>query len=637
MTIGCRALPRFLWLGFGALAPAANAAVLVGALAPLQPGLDYHSFANIEQFRVTHLELALKVDFSDRTIEGSVDLEIERLDPNATELILDTRDIDVRDVTAKAQNVLGATSKSEIPWISRPYHFERQDPILGSALVIELPPSKQRTLSIRIDYETSPDAAGLRWISSKEGAGTPFLYTQSAALGSRSWIPMQDTPQVRVTYTATIHTARGMVALMSAINDPKAKRHGDFHFVMPERIPASMIALAVGDLKFRETGTRSGVYAVQSQIKDAAREFSDTEALLAAGEKFLGPYRFGRLDLVLMPASFPVAAIGHPRLAFVSPTVLAGDVAPVAAAVAHSWSGDLVGNATWRDLWLSEGISDYLASRLVTAVYGEQRDLLERALAPTPPTDQPLAIDWRNRDPAAGLAEGSFEKGRLFLRDLAGKFGLDPVDAFLRDYVDHFAFQNITTEQFMAYLNATLLERHPGLVTPAEITAWVTSPGIPAAAPPPAPQALAAVDQARAAWLTSAVRANKLPTSPWLTPQWIYFLDGMPALTATQLADLDQTFALTRSANAEILESWLMLVIRNHYQPGVVRLEGYLRTVGRTRLIAPLYRELMNTPAGATEARRVYRLARAFYSPETVAVIDTIVVSEPDDREPLNE
>jgi hypothetical protein len=38
-----------------------------------------------------------------------------------------------------------------------------------------------------------------------------------------------------------------------------------------------------------------------------------------------------------------------------------------------------------------------------------------------------------------------------------------------------------------------------------------------------------------------------------------------------------------------------------------------------------LYEELMKTPAGRVQAKRVYALARPGYHPETVAAIDAIV------------
>jgi aminopeptidase N len=627
-------------LAVAAPAVPASAAPLPAALSPIQSGLDYHSFANVEQFRVTHLELDLRVDSGAKVLRGIVGLRIKRLDPRATQLVLDSRDLSIVEVTQKAQDVLGAMSKNETTWISRPYHFERKDPILGSALVIELPPSKRQWEFIRIDYETSPSAPALQWLTAKQTAGKskPFLFTQSEPIGTRSWIPLQDTPQVRVTYTATIHTDSDVLAVMSARNDPKVKRNGEYAFDMPDAIPSYLIALAVGDLRFKETGPRTGVYAEKSVLAAAAKEFADTEAMLQACEKLFGPYRWDRYDILVLPPSFPIGGMENPRLSFITPTVIAGDkslVSVIAHELAHSWSGNLVSNATWRDLWLNEGFTDYLESRIVNAVYGERREMMERVLglrslqddlAKLKPADQVLAIDLRDRNPDEVFSEVPYEKGRLFLTFLDARFGRERFDAFLRAYFDHFAFQSITTEQFLQYLQENLLDRFPGVVSTGQVMAWVSGPGIPPDAMLPTSGAFAAVDQARAAWLGGVTPAPKLGTHEWATQQWLYFLDGMPAsLTRAQMTELDKAFNFTQIGNAEIGKSWFVLVIRNDYQPGFARLELYLTTIGRRKLITPLYEELMKTRAGATQAKRVYGLARPGYHPEAAAAIDGIV------------
>ena len=618
---------------------AASAATATGDLAPMQSGLDYHSFANIEQFRVTRLELELRVDTTWKVVSGEVALQIKRLDPTATQLVLDTRDLDVSEVTVKAQDVLGATSKTETTWVTRPFHFEKKDPILGQALVIELPPSKKPTVTVRIEYQTSPSAPGLQWLTAKQAGGhSPFMYTQSEAIGARSWIPLQDTPSVRVTYKAIIHTDSGLRAVMSAKNDPKAKRNGVYTFEMPEPIPSYLIALAVGDLDFQETGPRTGVYAQKFILKQAAKEFLDTEAMIETAEKLFGPYRWDRYDILVLPPSFPLGGMENPRLSFITPTVIAGDkslVSVIAHELAHSWSGNLVSNATWRDLWLNEGFTDFLESRIINAVYGERREAMERVLglaslrrdlAKLKPEDQVLAIDLRNRDPDEVFSDVPYEKGRLFVSYLDAKFGRDRFDEFLRSYFDHFAFQSITTEQFLDYLQEHLLDRFPGVVSRAQVMAWVSGPGIPADAVLPTTDAFAVVDDTRAAWLAGKLPAKKLDTRNWVAQQWLHFLNNMPArLTAAQMADLDQAFGFTHSANAEIAHSWFLLVIRNQYQPSYVRLENYLETIGRRKLIAPLYEEMMKTPAGAAQAKRVYAVARPIYHPSTAAAIDAIV------------
>ena len=573
---------------------------------PIDPGTDYHSYANVDQFRVTHIDLDLRVELETKSISGTVELELKRLDPRATQLVLDTKDLTIMDVTQKATDVLGATAKNQTLWVSRPFHLEKPDPILGSALVIDLPPNRKPTESIRVDYETQAKAGALQWLEPNQTAGhhKGFLYTQSEPIGARTWIPLQDTPQVRLTYKAAIHTDAGVLAVMSAENDPKAKRRGEYVFVMPQAIPSYLIALAVGDLEFKETGPRSGVYAEKPLIKEAAKEFADTESMLAASEKIFGPYRWSRYDILVMPPSFPVGGMENPRLSFITPTVIAGDkslVSVIAHEMAHSWSGNLVTNATWRDLWLNEGFTDYLQSRIVTAVYGEQRASMEEVLglqslradlAKLKPEDQALAIDLRGRDPDLVFSDVPYEKGRLFLNYLAAKFGRERFDAFLHGYFDHFAFKSITTEQFNDYLEANLLARFPGIVSREQVLDLGERSGHSGRCRAAGLAVLSQVDEARTAWLAGTLRAQEVRarldrrssgcTSWTICP---------PRLSVKQLESLDEAYGFTRSRNAEIEHSWLQLAIAANYQPSYARLEEYLKTIGRIKLIKPLYAE----------------------------------------------
>jgi leukotriene-A4 hydrolase len=630
---------------------AAGAALLLGGsaalaaaagtdLAPIQSGLDYHSFANIEQFRVTHMGLSLRADFRNKVLFGAVVLQIKRLDPNATQVVLDTRDLDVRDVSEKPSSVIGALSKSETTWVSRPFHVDKSDPVLGSPLVIELPPSKKATETIKIEYITSPTAPGLQWLADKQTAGKhqPFMYTLSYPIGARSWIPLQDTPQVRASYSAVIYTDDDMIAVMSAKNDPKAKRNGQYSFVMQDAVPSCFIALAVGDLRFKETGPRTGVYAEKPLLDQAAKDFADTDTMLKSAEHLFGPYRFDRYDIVVMPPSFPITEVGNPGAPFVTPSAVTADrsqQAVVAQALAQVWAGGIVSVSSWRDAWIDEGLSRYMRNRLMEDAFGSQRAVAESwlelrslrdSLDKENAGDQALAADLRGRDPGTVWRDASFEKAALFFTYLEGKFGRERFDAFLRGYFDHFLLKSVGTDEFLAYLQENLLDRSPGIVTRAQALAWVTSIGIPADALLPTSTAFDSVDASRSAWLAGKVPAKKIDTHGWETPQWVYFLSGMPeTLRREQMADLDQAFGFTHSLNTQVAGGWFLLVIRNNYQPGFQRLEEYLESTGRSSLIVPLYAELVKTPAGATLAKRVYALAKPFYHARTIAAVDTIV------------
>jgi aminopeptidase N len=605
---------------------------------PLRPGVDYHSFANVSDFRVRHVDLDLAVDFDARRLSGHADLRVARLGKSAHALILDTRDLDIQSVSLVGK-AAAATPLSFKLGVPREF--------LGKPLNIEMPPGAAGTDStIRIEYRTQPRASGLQWLTPAQTAGKkhPYLFSQSEDIHSRSWIPLQDTPQVRVTYRATIRVPAGLRAVMSAARGPvdaKPDEHGltAYHFEMKEAISSYLIAIAVGDLTFRSLGPRTGVYTEPAGVDAAAKEFADLESMVSTCEKLFGPYRWGRYDLLILPPSAPYGGMENPRLSFITPTVIAGDrslVSLIAHELAHSWSGNLVTNATWRDFWLNEGFTVYLERRMLEALYGQRREQMEdalglqslkRDLASLPPPEQHLAIDLRGQDPDdKGTTQVPYEKGKLFLQFLESRFGRETLDPFLRGYFDHFAFQSIDTEQFLDYLRANLLTRKPGAVTEQQIHAWVYEPGIPGFAVLPSAEVFAPVDKARSAWLAGGATAAPLPASGWTTQEWLHFLDNMPpTVPRARLDELESTFSLSQSGNAEIAHSWFRVAIRNDYAPAYPRIEHYLITIGRRKLVAPLYDDLMKTPQGAGLARSIYARARPGYHPITQTAVDAIV------------
>ncbi len=589
----------------------------------IEVGKDYHSFANPEDVTVTHLDLDLRADFEKKQLSGTVSLDIKRIQQDANTLILDTRDLNINSVTVAGKAI--------------PFELKPADENLGAALHIDLPSGAERLV---IAYQTSPSASGAQWLTPAQTAGKkhPFLFTQAQAIHARSFIPLQDSPKVRVTYTATIRTPKELLAVMSASNDPDTERDGVYEFTMPQAIPSYLIALAIGDLEFQAMGPRTGVYAEPSMLEAAAKEFEDTESMLIATENKYGPYGWDRYDLLILPPSFPFGGMENPRLSFITPTVIAGDkslVALIAHELAHSWSGNTVTNATWRDLWLNEGFTTYLTYRIMEMIYGEARYNMEAVLgyqdlqndiASLSANDQILAIDLRGRDADDVFSNIPYEKGALFLREIEQKIGRDNFDTFLLQYFEDFAFKSITTDEFIAYLKKTLLAQYPDKLSAERIDQWIFEPGIPAGAPVPDSDAFVKVDNARNAWLSGSTSADKIDTSNWTVHQWLYFLNNMPdELNDGQLLALDSAFDLTNSQNNEIAHSWLMIAVQNEYKPAYNRLFEYLTSIGRNKLVKPLYRELSKTKEGKAFAKKAFDKAKAGYHPLTVSANEGFV------------
>jgi leukotriene-A4 hydrolase len=597
---------------------------------------DPHSYGNPEQVQVQQFEVDLTVDFDQKRLNGFVILDVQRQRdcPKDASLVLDTSGLTIEKAEVRRQKPFRPE-----PFVQVPFHLAPADPILGSKLTVELTPT---TMQVRIFYRTSATASALQWLDPPSTAGKkkPFLFTQSQAIHARSWIPLQDSPGVRVSYTASIHVPVGLTALMAAESrvNPADAAKGTFLFKSPQMIPPYLVALAVGDLSFKALGKRTGVWAEPATLEAASFEFAELETMVAAAERICSYYRWGRYDILVLPPSFPFGGMENPRLTFVTPTILAGDrslVSLVAHELAHSWSGNLVSNATWRDFWLNEGLTTYLERRIIESLYGRERAEMEATLGfrelydeidRLPQQDRMLHVDLTGRDPDDGMTRVPYEKGSLFFRAIEQIVGRDRLDEFLRDYFNTFRLQSITTAQFETFLHEKLLADDPNDAKALDVGLWIDRPGLPKTLDSPRSARLDAIDRIAAGWVDQSISTEKLNTKAWSTQEWLRFLRALPAKLPTErLADLDRAFGLTERGNAEIAHDWLLVTIKNGYRPADARLEAYLTSIGRRKLVIPLYQALIASDEGRRRALAIYAKARPFYHPITAESVDKLL------------
>lgn len=582
---------------------------------------DVHTYAEPNKVAITHLDLDIDVDMENHIVSGDATYELER--NTGDTLILDIRGLQIDKVVAEP-------SGDELEFSIR------QGWEYGDALVIKL---NEGTSKVTVTYASSPDAAALLWMSPEQTLGktAPFMFSQGEAILTRSWIPIQDTPAIRITYTATVRVPKGLMAVMSAENPTEKNPDGVYTFKMEQPIAPYLLAIGVGDLEFRSLGARSGVYAEPAMIEKAAYEFADVEKMIGAAEELYGPYRWGQYDLLILPPSFPFGGMENPRLTFVTPTVIVGDrslTSLIAHELAHSWSGNLVTNATWSDFWLNEGFTVYFERRIMEAVYGDDyaEMLAELGLQDLINTlddlgwdspDTRLHLDLDNRNPDDGMTDIAYEKGYLFLKWLEDTVGRKKFDSFLREYFDSHAFETMTTAEFIDYLDSTLLK---DMKPRPDVEAWIYEPGLPDGYPKADSKLFNAVDTIRVKWMNGEITTDKIASAEWSTHEWLHFLRGLPHDIGTQkMAALDKRYDLTHSKNSEIADEWYLLAIRNDYQPAFPAMADFLKEVGRRKFLTPLYTALAKTEAHKKWADKVYAEARKNYHVVSVRTIDDIL------------
>jgi len=605
----------------------ASEEVQVAPILTSEDARDPHSYARPLEARVTNVDLDLDLDFQSKRVGGTATLDIDRK-PDAKEIVLDDDGLEIQSVTDGAGQALD-------------YKVGADAGDKGAPLTIALRPE---TRKIVIKYRSGPDAAALQWLSPEQTAGKthPYLLSQGQPTLNRTWIPTQDSPGIRQTWSATVTAPEPLKVVMSGERltpdgEPAGEGRRAYKFRMDKPVAPYLIAIASGDIAFRELGPRTGVWTEPAMLDQAAAELADTEKMVEAAESLYGPYRWGRYDVIVLPPSFPYGGMENPTLTFLTPTFIAGDkslVSLVAHELAHSWSGNLVTNATWADGWLNEGFTSYFENRIMEAIYGVRRARQEAALSFDEMTKSlkeengdattALHLSAEEATPDGGAGGIVYDKGAIFLRTLEKIVGRERWDAYLRSYFDRFAFQPMTSARFLADLRENLVKGDAELERKLMLDDWVYKPGLPANVARPDPAAFAEVDRAVAAFASGGQVPPKF--GGWTTAEKLRFLNSLPRkLPQQRLAELDRQLKLNQAGNNEVLFAWLDLAVANRYDPAVPALERFLKSQGRRKFVAPLIEGLAkDSEWGRPIAARIYREARPLYHSVTTSGLDKL-------------
>ena len=582
--------------------------------------MDSHTLSNYKDLPIIHAHLDLEVDFVNKLLRGSVTHNFSE-DRNTDLLVLDSKHLDVDSVKDERGNRLN-------------FEVGNFDELLGSKFSIQL---NKESKSVTIFYKTTNKSEALDWLMPNQTAGKnfPFMYTQGQSIFTRSWIPIQDTPGLRITYSANIKTPENMMAVMSAANPQEEHSENSYNFEMKQPIPPYLIALAVGNLQFKAVDYRTGVYAEPTMLDECVDELSDMGKMVDVAENLYGKYDWDRYDVIVLPPSFPFGGMENPRLTFATPTIIAGDrslVSLIAHELAHSWSGNLVTNATWNDFWLNEGFTVYFERRIMESLYGKDysemlallgyQDLVEE-INGLEPDMQLLRLNMLGKHPDDAMTDIAYEKGYFFLRMIENHIGREKMDSFLLKYFNDHKFKTIITEEFISYLKKYLLNENKEKLN---INEWIFEPGIPVNCPKVNSvrfeNAASLVDD----FMIFGASSLKEKTANWSTHEWLHFIKHLPKeITVIQLSDLDKVFNFSNSGNSEILALWFLQSIKSDYQPAFDNLEKFLIKIGRRKFLQPLYLELSKSEKHKAWAKEVYKKARGNYHYVSFNTIDKIL------------
>ena len=586
--------------------------------------VDEHSYSKPELAVVKHLNLDIKVDFDTQTISGKASWTIDNIS-KGNEIIFDENTLNITKVT------LGDDEKETKFELGAATEFH------GKPLHITIEPN---TTKVNIYYNTTKDAVALQWLKPEQTADKkkPFLFSQGESVWSRTWIPCQDSPGIRFTYNAKVTVPKDLLTVMSAVNPQKKNDTGVYTFKQDKAIPSYLMAIAVGDIEFQAIDNRTGVYAEPSMLKKSAYEFAELGKMVVAAEKLYGPYRWGRYDVLVLPPSFPYGGMENPNLTFLTPGVIAGDrslTSLLAHELGHSWSGNLVTNATWDDIWLNEGFTTYVEHRIGEAIFGKKEFEMQNVITnkelidnvaeygDTSP-DTRLKVSLTGRNPDDGISMIPYVKGYAFLRVIENAVGRDKFDPFIKNYFDSHAFQSITTEDFVKYLNENLIKGDKALADKIKLEDWIYKPGIPSNITPVSSADFDAIDKIQKSWRETGVAglSKKITT----TAEKQHFIDHLPAdITAKEMEAIDNEFNFTKGGNFIIKRQWFVQALIHQYKPAYPSIEQFLIGISRTGSVMMLYKEMVKTPEGKVWAKQVFDKAKSGYHATTIQAVEGVL------------
>uniref|UniRef100_A0A3B1KDS6 Leukotriene A4 hydrolase n=1 Tax=Astyanax mexicanus TaxID=7994 RepID=A0A3B1KDS6_ASTMX len=550
----------------------------------MAPVTDHCSFSSFSKCLTRHLNLSLQADFSSRVLRGRVALTVEVLEDKFSSLTLDTKDLKIFKVSANGQ--------------AAKFELGAQHGFKGSPLDITLPfeLSRGQHVIVEVEYETSPSASALQWLSPAQTAGKkhPYLFSQCQATHCRTMVP-------NLLTQTHIAVRDGQEA------DPTDSSRVIYRFRQPVPMPSYLIALVVGALESREIGPRSRVWSEKEHVDQGAFEFTETETMLKTAESLAGPYVWGQYDLLVLPPSFPYGGMENPCLTFVTPTLLVSTCnspGVIAHEISHSWTGNLVTNKTWEHFWLNEGHTVYL-ERMIGRVH--------QFGANNAATNLVVNLEGVNPDECFSCVP--YEKGFALLYHLEELMGGPEVFmGFVKSYIQMFAYSSVTTEQWKDYL-FTYFKDKVDILNKVDWNGWMYTPGM----PPFKPQydtTLADACNALAQRWTKAKDADlsgfseadiKQLSSHQLIEFLALLLLQVDPLPTSHVKRMQEVYKFNSINNSEIRCRWLRLCVKSEWEDAVPLALKMATEQGRMKFTRPLFRDVYNFAKFRDEAVKVFK------------------------------
>nr|Q0CFY9.2 RecName: Full=Leucine aminopeptidase 2; AltName: Full=Epoxide hydrolase; AltName: Full=Leukotriene A-4 hydrolase homolog; Short=LTA-4 hydrolase [Aspergillus terreus NIH2624] len=604
----------------------------------INPPRDPNTLSNYNNWLSTHITANFDILFDQKKLVGNVIHKLKSItNAESTDIVLDTSHVDVTDV-----KVDGKPSVWELLPPVKPY---------GTALKIKLDQGVKMDEIVHVDIsvKTTEKCTALQWLTPAQTSNKkhPYMFSQCQAIHARSIFPCQDTPDVKSTIDFNITSPLPVIASGLLVRDASGapqtggKNLYQFHQKVP--IPSYLFALASGDISEAAIGPRSVVATSPDKLRECQWELeADTENFINAIEKIVYPYVWGEYNVLILPPSFPYGGMENPIFTFATPSIISKDrenVDVIAHELAHSWSGNLVTNASWEHFWLNEGWTVYLERRILAAVHGEAYRHFSAIIGWKALSDSVdhfghdheftrLITDLKGKDPDDAFSSIPYEKGFNFLFHLENLVGKQKFDQFIPHYFTKFKGKSLDSYEF----KATILDFFKSdaeaskLLNELDWDTWFYAPGL-----PPKPKfdtsLVDVVYDLAKKWQSipeSSFKPQPSDIKDLTGNQIVVFLEQVLLFErplAPELSKLmGEVYGLAKSANIEVANLYFRVGLNAGDESVFEPTADLLGKIGRMKFVRPLYRNLqkVNRPL----AIETFEKNKDFYHPICRAMVE---------------
>ncbi|KAF1982649.1 leukotriene A-4 hydrolase [Aulographum hederae CBS 113979] len=617
----------------------------------VNPPRDPNTLSNYNDWRTQHVTANLEVDFERRRLWGGVVLRLRSLTEGESEsVVLDGSFLKIEDV-----KVDGKGCNWSVAGRTEPY---------GSPLIVKLDGGveKGKEIEMEITLSTTDQCTALQWMAPAQTPNKkhPYMFSQCQAIHARSVFPCQDTPDVKATVDFNIRSPLPVVAsgLPTGSKDFQPGKDGKsgtllYTFKQEIPIPSYLFAVASGDLATASIGPRSTVVTGPEELEGCKWELEDDmEKFLEAAEGIVYPYAWTTYNVLVLPNSFPYGGMENPTFTFATPTIISKDrqnIDVIAHELAHSWSGNLVSNASWEHFWLNEGWTTYIERRIQGVIHGEPhrdfsaiigwkalKDSIDRYGEDHDFTK--LVVDLKGKDPDDAFSSIPYEKGFVFLYYLEKLVGIEKWDKFIPHYFNEFKFKSVDSYEFKSTL-LNFFASDPAAskkLTDLDWDKWFYAPGYPPK--PDFDQSMVKACYALAdEWKTrtdghdsSSFKPKSSDIADWSANQSVVFLETIQSWASPPKAEdvelMGETYGYANSANVELVSRYFSIGLGARCKAVYKPTAELLGTVGRMKFVRPLYRMLEMCDRAL--AVSTFERNREFYHPICRAMVEKDLFGE---------